>query len=121
MMKIFSTTKFKPREFGYKPRFYDPDKEELERRIKSRKLTNDKGDLTKSRLRKEFSGYRSADAKHSKNNSFLTSSSFRLILIVVFLMIASYFVLDNLLPQFMEYLYPGENEGYELLEEYDEF
>lgn len=121
MIKLFnSTTKFKSREFGYKPRFYDADKEALERRIKNREnaKNNSKGDLTKMRLRQEFGNYKSSDAKLRKGG-FIGSSSFRLLLIIILLSIASYFVLDNLLPQLMEYWFPLEHQEYEFLEEYN--
>lgn len=121
MIKLFnSTTKFKSREFGYKPRFYDADKEALERRIKGRQnANNNKGDLTKMRLRQEFGSYKSSDAKLRKGG-FVSSPSFRLLLIIILLSIASYFVLDNLLPQLMEYWFPLESQEYEFLEEYNE-
>jgi len=117
-MKFFSTTKFKPREFNYKPRFYDADKEELDRRIKIRGMSNNKGDITKSRLRKEFGNLKSGQATQK---SLLGASSFRLVLIIIALSIASYFVLDNWLPKLMNNWFPEEDtESYEFLEEYDE-
>lgn len=119
MLKLFnSTTKFKPREFGYKPRFYDADKEALERRIKNRKDQNAKGDLTKMRIRQEFGNYKYTDSKH-KRKSLTSSSSFRLLLIIVVLSVASYFVLDSLLPKLMKQWFPLESQEYELLEEYN--
>jgi|GEM_PF-463749 len=116
MLKLFRTSNIKPRQFEYKPRYYDADKEALERRIKA-KANNDNGEMVKMRLRREFGSYRAADSKHTSSN-FINSSSFRLLLIVCFLLIASYFVLDNLLPQFLDYLFP-ENQKIEMLEEYD--
>ena len=119
MLKLFnSTTKFKSREFGYKPRFYDADKEALERRIKGRANQNATGDLTKMRIRQEFGNYKYEDNKH-KSKGLTSSSSFRLLLIIVFLSIGSYFVLDNLLPKLMKSWFPLESQEYELLEEYD--
>mgnify|MGYP000037857668 CR=1 FL=1 len=119
MLKLFnSTTKFKSREFGYKPRFYDADKEALERRKKGRANQNEKGDLTKMRIRQEFGNYKYADSKQ-KSKGFTSSSSFRLLLIIVFLSIGSYFVLDNLLPKLMKNWFPLESQEYELLEEYN--
>lgn len=117
MIKLFnSTTKFKAREFGYKPRFYDVDKEALERRIKARSNANS-GELTKMRIRQEFGNYKYSDVK-SKRGGIIGSSSFRLLLIIVLLSIVSYFVLENVLPQLLEYWFPLETQEYELLEEY---
>lgn len=119
MLKLFnSTTKFKSREFGYKPRFYDADKEALERRINSKKNQPTTGDLTKMRIRQEFGNYKSVENKH-KNKGLTSSSSFRLLLIIIFLSIGSYFVLDNLLPKLMKNWFPLESQEYELLEEYN--
>jgi len=116
MLKLFnSTTKFQSREFGYKPRFYDADKEALERRMRGRTNQNTSGDLTKMRIRQEFGNYKSAD---SKNKGLTNSSSFRLLLIIIFLSVGSYFVLDNLLPKLMKNWFPLESQEYELLEEY---
>ncbi|MDC0230534.1 hypothetical protein OAK19_01075 [Aureispira] len=119
MFKFFNTTKFKPREFGYKPRFYDAEKEEFESRIKNRETNNQKGELTKSRLHKEFGNLKSGN--QTKKGKVLPSSSFRLFLIIIILGIASYLVLDKLLPKLMENWFPEENEQYEFLEEYDTF
>jgi|VirMetMinimDraft_7_1064189.scaffolds.fasta_scaffold307170_1 hypothetical protein len=119
MLKLFnSTTKFKSREFGYKPRFYDADKEALERRKKGRKNQNASGELTKLRIRQEFGNYKYADSK-TKSKGLTSSSSFRLLLIIIFLSVGSYFVLDNLLPKLMKSWFPLESQEYELLEEYD--
>ena len=117
MFKFFNTTNFKAREFGYKPRFYDPEKEAFESRIKDRESNNLKGEQTKSRLHKEFGNLKSGN--HTKQNSGLSSSSFRLFLIIIILGISSYFVLDNLLPKLMENWFPEENQQYEFLEEYE--
>ena len=119
MFKFFNTTKFKPREFGYKPRFYDAEKEEFELRIKNKESGNLKGELTKSRLHKEFGNLKSGNDK--KKGRGFSSSSFRLVLIIIILGIASYLVLDNLLPKLMESWFPEENQQYEFLEEYDTF
>jgi hypothetical protein len=119
MLKLFnSTTKFKSREFGYKPRFYDADKEALERRKNGRKNQNSTGELTKLRIRQEFGNYKYADSK-TKSKGLTSSSSFRLLLIIIFLSIGSYFVLDNLLPKLMKNWFPLESQEYELLEEYN--
>jgi hypothetical protein len=119
MLNLFnSTTKFKSREFGYKPRFYDSDKEAFERRVRGKANENATGDLTKMRIRQEFGNYKYVDSKH-KSKGLTSSSSFRLLLIIVFLSVGSYFVLDNLLPKLMKNWFPLESQEYELLEEYN--
>ena len=120
MFKFFSTTKFKPRQFGYKPRFYDEEQEKMERRAKIRNAKMSKAEQTKSRLRREFGNYKSAEGK-GKRGSLISSSSFRLLIIILLLSFASYFVLDNLLPKLMKNWFPEEDtESYEMLDEYYE-
>ena len=113
MLKFFGTKRIKPKSFDYKPRFYDPDKEALEARLK-RKANNQKGALTKMRLRREFEHYKS-DTGSRKKGSFLSSSSFRLIVLVVLLSIISYKVLEEMLPQLMQHWFPMEHQEYEIL------
>jgi hypothetical protein len=116
MLKLFSSTRFKAREFGYKPRFYDADKEALEKRIKGRQRREQDGERVKYRLRQEFDNYKTADNKRKGVNN---TSSIRLLLIIIILGVSSYIVLDNLLPKLMDSWFPEQNQGYEFLEEYD--
>lgn len=115
MMNLLNT-KHKERGFGYKPRYYDPDKEALDLRLKRRRISNnDKGEISKARIRQEF--------RHIKRNpigskSFVKSSSFRLIGIIVILLVFSLVVLDQLLPAFMTYLFPEMHVEQELLDEF---
>ena len=116
MFKFFSTTKFKPRQFAYKPRFYDEEQEKMERRAKVRNAKMSKAEQTKSRLRREFGNYKSTEGKRG---GLISSSSFRLIIIILVLSFASYFVLDNLLPKLIKSWFPEEDpESYEMLDEY---
>lgn len=96
--------KRKPKEFAYKPRFYDPEKEALQERIKNR-LESDDFELVKMRIRREFSSNR-----RKKPGLFAPSSSFRIILIIMLLLVFSYIVLENLLPQLMESWFPELEE-----------
>ena len=120
MFRLFNL-KVKKREFGYQPRYYDADKEALEKRIRARESNNKDGELTKARLKREFGSMRGG-ARTSSNGSFLQSSSFvRLIAIIAILCIISYLVLDHWLPEFMRMLFPQEYMQQEILEPYDGF
>ena len=113
-MDFFKNKNFKNRTFSYRPRFYDADREELELR-KKRKLDNDTGELTKLRLRQEFSYYKSSDGKR-KSSDFSSSSSFRLIIIIAILSLGSYYILATWLPDMMEFWFPEEQ--HEVLDKY---
>ncbi len=119
MLKIFNLGKVKKREFGYKPRFYDSDKEELQRRIKERSKGNAEGNLTKSRLRNEFKSMRNSN---SGSGNYLKSASFlRLIVIIIALLVFSYIIINKWLPDFIEAVFPEEQQQYEILDKYEEF
>lgn len=113
MLKFFSSNRFKSREFGYKPRFYDPDKEALEKRIKIRQAKVNDHEMRKMRLRQEFSYL-----KHQEASKKVKTSSLRLLVIIIILGAASYLVLDRLLPDLLESWF-GTPESYEMLDEYD--
>lgn len=113
-MKLFENKNFKPRTFNYRPRFYDADREALELR-KRRKVNNEAGDLTKMRLKREFSYYKSSDGSRKKG-SFISSSSFRLIIIIAILSLGSYYILVTWLPDMMEFWFPEVQ--HEVLDEY---
>lgn len=72
-MAFFSFSKrIKNRQFDYIPRYYDPDKEELEKRLKLYNRQGDDVDLAKERIRGGFSrNYRQAGdyAKKQKRRS----------------------------------------------------
>ncbi len=123
MFRLFKTLHQESREFGYKPRYYDAEKEALEERIRRRQnrgLTN--AEETRLRLRQEFSHYKrgsgQAGGYGGVSSRLKTGSTIRLLIIIGVLCWLSYIVLENWLPEFLEYLAPVEPEEYEILEEY---
>ena len=97
------------REFGYRPRFYDPDKERREAR---RNKINQSTEGSKDRLRFRFDEMRSSTRG---SNSFRSSSTFRLAIILVALLVLTYLGLLYWIPSFMESVFPETKETYEIL------
>ena len=120
MFRLFNL-KTKKREFGYHPRYYDADKEALEKRIRARENNNNDGALTKARLKREFGTMRGGTGRKIDGNFMQSSSFVRLIAIIAILCIISYLVLDYWLPEFMKMLFPQEYMQQEILEPYDGF
>lgn len=124
MLRLFKTIQQDPREFGYKPRYYDAEREALEKRIllRQNRGLND-SEETRLRLRQEFSNYKrgsgQAGGYGGVSARLKTGSTIRLIIIIGLLCWLSYIVLEIWLPDFLEYLAPVEPEEYDLLEEYD--
>ena len=114
MLKFFTSNRFKSKEFGYKPRFYDPDKEAFEKRVRLRQVSSDDQELRRFRLKQEFSHMKHQDHKVKGHRT----STIRLLIIIVILGSASYLVLDRLLPDLLENWF-GALEEYEMLDEFD--
>jgi len=90
-------SRIKNRSFDYIPRFYDPAKEELEQRLKGYDQDLDPAEIAKNRIRR---GFRSSSAESRKYaQSVRKSSNFRLLGIVVFLVIVTFLLLSQFLPQ----------------------
>lgn len=118
MIKLFNTIKREPKEFGYKPLFYDAEKEELEARIRARENRDmTSTEAMKFRMRQEFGRQRRSQTV--KQKSYSKSSSFRLLLIIIALSAISYIVIEQWLPDLMRVWFPLENQEYDLLEPYD--
>jgi hypothetical protein len=118
MFKIFNL-KVKKREFGYKPRYYDEDKEELSERIRTRLEENKDGAGTKSRIRKEFSHLRHQPKVGKKSAG--AAPFYRLVIILVALILLTSFILNQWLPKLMTALFPEQQEQYEVLDRFEDF
>ena len=97
------------REFGYRPRYYDPDKERREAR---RNRIEQKTEGSQERLKFRFDEMRSSTRGSS---GFRSSSTFRLALILVALLILTYMGLLYWIPSFMDSVFPETKETYEIL------
>lgn len=126
MLRLFKTLQQESKEFGYKPRYYDAEREALEKRVRLRQNRglND-AEETRLRLRQEFSNYKrgggQAGGYGGVSARLKTGSTIRLLIIIGVLCWVSYIVLEQWLPGFMRYLEPVEPPQHELLEEYDDF
>jgi hypothetical protein len=96
MLKIGFGSRIKPREFGFKPRFYDPAREELEQRLSSYKSTKSSEDIdqVKDRIRRGLKGRSRGDASEFRSQQ-TKQSNIRLILVIVFLFFLSYLLLSS--------------------------
>ena len=94
----------KPVGFTYRPRFYDTEKNELERKLKeAREMRGDDPEKIKERIRRDL----------RKKSSFLTEKSYRqkrlarsnvlILIIIVVLIVVTYAVLELYLPAIVKY------------------
>ena len=108
MFNLFNRLNSK-REFGYRPRYYDPDKERREAR---KKRIENRTEGSSDRLKYRFDEMRSSTRGSS---GFRSSSTFRLAIILIALLILTYMGLLYWIPSFMESVFPETKETYEIL------
>lgn len=96
MLKIGFGSRIKPREFGFKPRFYDPVREELEQRLSSYKSTKSSEDIdqVKDRIRRGLKSRSRGDVSELRSQQS-KQSNIRLIMVIVFLFFLSYLLLSS--------------------------
>ena len=88
--------------FEYKPRFWNPEKEDVEERVRLAKRVNNDPNAMKSRI---SSGLRRGYKSSSRSNySASKKSTLRLLVIIGVLMLFSYYLLVVYLPRFEEFL-----------------
>lgn len=110
-MLNFWKNKHQPREFTYKPRFYNPEKEALRERVERRERIRESSqqpdaeqfDGNKNRIANHFEEYRRT---RRSSKSILGNSTLRLVVIFVILLYFAYTVLDRWLPALMQYWFP---------------
>lgn len=96
MLKIGFGSRIKPREFGFKPRFYDPVKEELEQRLNSYRDDRESDNINsvKDRIRRGLKSRSRSDSSELKSQQ-TQRSNIRLIFIIIFLFFLSYLLLSS--------------------------
>lgn len=96
MLKIGFGSRIKPREFGFKPRFYDPVKEELEQRLSSytQNYKSDDMETIKARVRRGLKAKSRGDVSEIKSQQN-RQSNVRLVFIILFLLFISYLLLSS--------------------------
>ncbi len=87
-----------PRQFDYRPRFYDPDKEAREERY-----AQSSGEYTAERMRARIKARR----ERQMNEKRYSVSFIRLFLILGLIILGGYVALNVLLPGFVQMLFPG--------------
>lgn len=97
MFGLFKT-KHQPREFNYKPRFYDPDREALQARIEQREGGG-------YQVARHFDDYR---RRRRQPKSLVGGSTLRIVLIFAALILLAYATLEFWLPRLMNFWFPGE-------------
>ncbi len=96
MLKIGFGSRMKPREFGFKPRYYDPIKEELDQRL-SPYMEEDKKtdvDTIKDRIRRGLKAKSRTDQTQF-NSEQNKKSNLRLVFIFFFLLFLAYLLLSS--------------------------
>ncbi|MEE9373436.1 MAG: hypothetical protein V3V00_10320 [Saprospiraceae bacterium] len=89
--------RFKNRSFDYVPQYYDPAKEELEQRVQGYNEKDDATEIAKNRIRR---GFRKGSVDTSKySQSVRKKSIIRLLGIIVFLVLVTFYILYIYLPQ----------------------
>ena len=102
-MALFSFFK-KPRhqKFEYKPRYWNPEKEDLDKRVELAKRANNDPNAMKSRISQGLRrGYNSSSRK---NSGVSRKSTLRLFVIIGILLLFTYYFLVVYLPRFEEFL-----------------
>ena len=93
-MALFSFGKRpKPKKFGFKPRFYDQDKEELQARLAKYDKDMDNVELIKTRIKSGF-----AYNSRGNNESYRTASrksNFRLLIIIAVICLIAYQIVQS--------------------------
>jgi hypothetical protein len=117
MFKLFNL-KHETREFGYKPLIYDEEQEEFEARVRARQNRDvTSTEAMKFRMRQEFG--RNRRVQTTKQRQASRRSSFRLLLLIIALSAMSYLVIDQLLPDLLEFWFPMEYQEYEVLDPFE--
>ncbi len=89
--------------YAYKPRFWDPKKEEMEKRLKYlESIRGDSQEAIKQRLSGGFRGKYNVDS--SVRSKGVSKSNKRLLMIIVVLLFMSYLIISVYLPQIIAML-----------------
>lgn len=105
-MALFSFFKApRHQKFEYKPRYWNPEKEDLDRRVRLAKGESDNPDTMKSRISQGLRrGYSSNTRSYSVSSK---NSTIRLLIIIGMLIVGSYYFLVVYLPKFEDFLRLG--------------
>jgi len=100
-IRMFRTPK--QRKYNYNPRYYNPDKADLEARIRMAELkADDSIDGAKARISSQMKRGRSSKAYKSERKKAMMRSNLLLIAIIIVLIAVAVYGVDVYLPEFME-------------------
>ncbi len=100
---LFKTPKH--RKYGYVPRYYNPDKEALEEKIKKAELlAEDSIEGTKARIKHQMRKGRSNGEYKSERRKAMIRSNLLLIAIIIILLVGGFMALEVYLPSLIESL-----------------
>ncbi len=101
----------KNQQYDYKPRYWDPRKEEAEERLNRIKQIQEKGaDAVKARISGSFRrGFDATGARRSRQGQVMRSNLI-LLGIIVILLLVSYLLLNVYLPEVVDFLEPGNEQ-----------
>lgn len=104
-MGLFSRRTPKHHTFEYKPRYWDPDKEEREERRKKRERLRDQGlEGTKERIRSGFVTSRGGAAANRYRNQQVRKSSMTFIIVAVALILLTVYAMTVWMPELEAWL-----------------
>lgn len=94
----------KPVGFTYRPRFYEVEKNELEKKLKeAREIRGNDPDKVKERIRRNIRRKTSFLADKSYRQRRLLRSNIMILLIIIALIVVTYAVLELYLPEIVKY------------------
>ncbi len=98
------------RQFNYQPRYYDPQKEELEQKVRKHESSHGStdGDMVKARMSRHFSDYRLSGRT---TKAPWAGSNSRMVMIMVGLFLATYYILSRYSGVILRFLYPVSTDG----------
>jgi uncharacterized membrane protein (DUF106 family) len=95
----------KPVGFDYKPRFYDPKKEEFQERLrKAHELAGDDPEALKARIRRNLQRKSSYLANSQLRQRQVMKSNLRLLVIIIVLIALTFAVIEIYLPRILQIL-----------------
>lgn len=101
MLNFFKVTKHQ--RFGYIPRYWDPDKEELQKRVRiAEKVGEGSAEAVKARLATGFRN-RGGYAPRARGRQAFRSNMI-LLIVIIGLIVASYYAIQVYLPKLIQFI-----------------
>lgn len=102
LLKFFKVPKH--RKFEYKPRHWNPDQEEMDKRLERIKEIQEKGvSASKARISGSFRKSYKGNSEYRKSQ--IVRSNFILLGVIVLLLVVTIYFMGEFLPSFTEFIY----------------